>query len=185
MRFLLYILVVFLLAKEYIIVNEELLVILSFGLLIFILFSSISSILSNSLDEQASEISQQFVVFSQKKLATLAERKNLLSRSLGLREAFLDLTSVFIFSIDNFVESINQILLPAYKAHLENMFFIYLNTEVLLKEAFLQKGVNLTLQTLSMDSEFGQMFEAVFVSSENSRGFILDQLTLDTLLCIK
>jgi ABC-type dipeptide/oligopeptide/nickel transport system permease component len=126
MQVLLLIFIGFLASREFIIVNEEFLFILSFLIFFTFLFTKTSTIFSVTLDKKAEEISQQMVTSSRKRLKALVETKAAIKRGQSLLETYLNFLLYFFDRIENFVITANRQVVNLYWQHIYLTLLVFL-----------------------------------------------------------
>lgn len=187
MRGLLIILVLFILSREYIIVNEELLFITSFLLFFYILFSNLAETFSAALDNRAVEIAQQMLAFSNKKLALLTELRQSMAKGQLLVEIYLNFLVYFFDRIEKFAVNLNKQAACVYMHHVSMTLLLFYVTEINFKGQHLQSLVSLLKTHLAHDVEYQKVFEKQLLASQHNLVVVrvLDEVSLESNIILK
>lgn len=187
MRNIIVILVLFLLSKEYLIINEELLFITSFLLFFYILFTSLAETFSVALDSRAGEITQQMLVFSNKKLSVLTELRQSMAKGQLLLEIYINFLVYFFDRIEKFVIKLNRQASCVYMQHISMTLLLFYVAEINFKGQHLHSLVSLLKSNIAHDVAFQKLFEKQIISSQNNQISVrvLDEVSLEANIILK
>ncbi len=135
------IIIFFILSREYVLFNEEFLFIISFLLVFYFLFNSLSVLFSSSLDHQALEIVSQMRNFSVKKINAYKEVRTFLQKSISVVLVIVNMMSFYIYALERGTERVNILRKFFWFEHFRDFIRAFVVLEVNIAKQFLNAFV--------------------------------------------